>query len=529
MPGFGIGYNGSFYQNWGAGIRLQYDPTDNLKFDVGLRDEGQNEHYFNQLGAYGQGPPAGVNPFDVPGSYWTSDVLFPHVMQPRLSVSYQADRNNAFRFSYGRSAVFANAQSSGTPLHLYGLTPYLNIPANPAGPDCGAGPAVPGTGNVHWKVGTPGCTTYAQQLYWTADTNDYPDAGNTLPSIYNNYDLSFSHQFKNGYGVRLTGFRKIGADIPAAINLNAVLGIFSTENLGLNRTTGFELGITSPERPTGLSGFFSATYQNVLSSTPPLSQNETSVPQLTFATLALHDLYRAGYVSPLDLRIGAVDKLKNGWSISPQVTYNIGYPYSTGNSIASALFDNNGNIIGYANIPQSNFNGWTGTSGNSPIQGIGGLGGAAGSTNYYDPAFPGTVLHPNIAATRGTPATSSNGGYLSHANLQADLSIQYTKKNNTVGIQFFNLFGNAFINTVPAINTYYQPVATGVSGVQTPYTTCATQVPVGTVHNCYPTIPRDTYAFTNGAYLYTNGNFNAGPSLAPLIPFSFQVFYQRKL
>ena len=527
LPNWGIGFQQAQFQNWGYGIRFQWEASDKLHVDFGVRQEGQNEHWQNQLNTLGVAGLPGANPFDVPPSFWTSSVLYPSETEPRISISYQLDRNDSLRFGYGRSAVFSNAQDSGTPFNMTGLSNFLGIPANPNGPGCRPGSAPANANIVSVPVGKPGCTLYVQQLYWNNDI-EYPDAGNTLPSIYNNYDLTYSHQFKNGWGARITGFRKIGNDIPAAVNLNPILGIFETANLGLNRTTGAEFELNTPEKAVGLSGFLSMTYQNVLSSTPPLSQAETSVPQVTLATLTLGNLYRAGYVSPFVIQIGAQENFKNGLQIIPQLHYDIGYPYSVGNLIAEQI-NGYGGAVSYANIPQANLTTWTNTQDSSPLLGIGGLGGAAGSTNYVDPANPGSIFNPNIAATRGTNGTAANGGILSHPNLEANLTVQLKKGQNTFGIQFFNLFGNGFVSSVPAPNTFYQPVATGLGGPQTGWNPCQLQVPISATYNCAAQLPYSTFAFKNGAYVLSNGNFNAGPSIAPLNPFGFHVFFQRSI
>jgi Carboxypeptidase regulatory-like domain len=510
LPSWGIGYNNTFFQNWGVGIRFQYSATDKLKFDLGVRDEGQNQHWFNQLTQYNQGPPANINPFDVNPPSWNTAVLYPHVVQPRASFAYAIDRDDAVRFSYGRSAVFANAQTAGTPFELQGnLTKFLNIPAK-AGATCG---------NVSVKVFN--CPSYGAQLYWEGDNVEAPDAGNGFPAIYTNYDVSFSHAFKNGWGVRLTPFEKIGSNLPSFIDLNPKIGIFAVSNQGYNKTNGVELNVTTPTHALGFSGFMSLTYQNVLGTTPPLTSGQDTVPTLSTSTLALGDLYRAGYVSPFSIRIGGVDNLKNGFSVSPQLQYNIGYPFSIGNLIAAGFGP--GNTCPCANIPQINFG-----PGQQVIPGIGGLTGSPVATNFFDPAYPGTSFKPNINATRGTPSTPVNGGILSTANLLADLTVQYTKRNNTIGIQMTNLFGNAYNGSVPAINPYYQAVANGVSGPQTGYNTCVAQV--GGARGCTAFLPKDTYAYQNGAYLLSNGNFNsASPALAPLVPFNVRVFFQTKL
>jgi hypothetical protein len=529
IPTWGIGYNSTIFQNWGTGIRFQYSPITALKLDLGVRIEGQNQIWQSQLGNLGQGAPAtgtcagscsvyGVapgttvpilSPYDVLNTSWTKNVLAPTEVEPRGAISYQIDPNNAIRFSYGRSAVFADAQSAGTPFQLQGLAPYLHLAALP-GSTCG------------WAATTTfACQSYAAQLYWAGDNLEAPDAGNGIPALYSNYDVSFNHLFANGMGLKITPFIKNGTDLPAAFLLNPVLGIFGIGNQGLNKTTGVELDLTTRQRAEGFSGFFAATYQNVLSTTPPFTTAENAVPLVSSASLALGDLYRAGYVSPATFRIGGVYNFKNGFSINAQLQANVGYPYSIGNTIAGQLADGT-----FANIPQVDFGPGI-TGGNASL--IGGSPGAAVSTNYYDPAYPGSALAPNIAATRGTNATSSNGGYLSHWNADLAVTLSYKWKKQTVGVQFLNLFGNAYANTVPSVSPWYQPVANGLSGPQTGYESCTNQVGAG-VRGCQAIVPNDAQAFSNGSYLLTNGNFTSGtPVLGPGAPTSIQVFYQLAL
>ncbi|MBV8530320.1 MAG: TonB-dependent receptor [Candidatus Eremiobacteraeota bacterium] len=521
IPTWGINYNGSFFQNWGTGLRFQYDPTDKLKLDIGIREEGQNQHWFGQLDAYGQGvPPFGIGPngnriptfgpFDVPGNEW--QMLNPTALQPRASISWQLGRDTSLRFGYGRSTVFWNTLTAGTPFNLYGIEPYLNIPAKP-GSTCG------------WTAAAifP-CRTFAQQLFWMGDNEEAPDVNTGLPASYTNYDFSVNHLFRNGWGMRVTPFFKEGTDLPANYLLNPVLGIFVTSNQGFNKTTGVEFGVTSPQRNLGISGFFTATYQNVLSTTPPFTTGETTVPLENLATLTLGDLYRAGYVSPFSIRIGAVDNLKNGITISPQIEYNVGYPYSVGEIIAACIEPTPTGCAKYGNVLQIDFGPGI-TGGQSSL--VGDNPGSSVSTKYYDPSDPGTSLDPNIAATRGTPATAANGGILSHPNVTANLSVEWKVHDSTLGIQFMNLFSSAWANSVPAINPWYQPVANGISGPQTGYNSCVSQT--GTARGCYPYVSRDSYAFTNGAYLLSNGNFTGTPTFGPIQPFNFQVYYQRAI
>ena len=546
LPSWGINYNKSQFQNWGMGLRLQYDPSDKVKVDIGLRDEGQNRHWYSQLDQYGLGAPSSGyavyncaayaanpanytqcpvvpinNPYDVPAQLWNTSE--PTVLQPRASISWQIDRNDSLRFGYGRSAVFADAQTAGTPFSACGLEQYVGIPAKTA-------PGVPTL--CGWNTATfPNqavfpCTSYAQQLYWQGDNLEAPDAENLPPAIYTNYDLSYNHLFPNGWGLRITPFFKEGSSLPTYYLLNPVLGIFAISTQGFNKTSGVELGITTPQTRIGLSGFVTATYQNVLSSTPPFTSGETTVPTNSLATLELGDVYRAGYVSPGSLRVGAIENLKNGISIIPQLQYNIGYPYSVGNMIAACVQTNaSGVCTNYANVTQVDFGPGV-TAGQSSL--IGGNPGAAISTNYYDPAYAGTTQNPNIAASRGTPATSANGGELSHPNLTANLTVEWKHQGNTIGVQMVNLFGNAWNGTVPAVNPWYQPVANGVSGPGTGVNSCVNQTGAS-VRGCYQYVPTESYAFSNGAYLLSNGNFTGTPTFGPLAPFGIHVYYRRAL
>ena len=498
VPVSGINYNQAYFQQYGLGFRWQYSPTNQLHFDLGVREDQQRQNY----GSNPLNPTMPNDPSDVTLASITSKFLDPVELQPRLAVSYSIDNNDSVRFGYGRSAVFLNAQTAGTPAGFYGYAPLVGVPAKP-GFTCGSG--VPGAPPV-------ACTNYAQQLFWLYDQNfDAPDLGGGLPAIYSNYDFTYSHLFKNGWGMKLTPFYKLGTDLPSFALVKSLANnaaVFTVNNQGLNRTSGVEFGLNTPDKPRGISGFLSMTYQNVLGTTPPLINGEDALPINGSGSLILGDVYRAGYVSPFTTRLGVtwkhLDSKGNGWRVNPILQYDRGFPYSVGNMIAStgSVFDG-GN---FGNIPQVDFG-----VGINQIPTFQATNGTSTSTNYYDPAYSGTNTNPNIAATRGTPATSASGGVLWKPNVEADLVIEYKHARSTFGIQFQNLFGNAFNGQVPFVNPYYQPVATGLSGPQT-----------GTNPNLglpgFANIPKNTYAFDNGAYL-----------LFPLAPMQTTLYYQFSL
>ena len=288
----------------------------------------QAQHYgINPFNTFDPSNPSDVNPSTITPTY-----LNPHELQPRAAVSYEATRNDSFRFGYGRSVIFLNAQTSGTPAGMYSAAPFMNIPATDsvANPLCGSGKNLTVTapnGSHFWK-----CQNYAQEMYWLYDQHfDAPDLGGALPSLYNNFDITYQHQFKNGLGLRLTPFYRQGTNIPSfalVTGLAAGAAVFTANNKGINKATGVELGLSTPDRAVGMSGFLSATYQNVLGSTPPLIGGEDSLPINGSGSLNIGDVYRAGFVSPFSVRVGGEYKTRNGFRVVPVLQYDRGYPFN---------------------------------------------------------------------------------------------------------------------------------------------------------------------------------------------------------
>jgi len=155
--------------------------------DLGLREDGANYN----LGAnplYNNSQ----NPYDVPPSYITADQIHPRVTEPRAALAYQMGPADSIRFGFGRSVVFANAGTFGTPAALFNYQPFLSVPAldvkGQQFPECGSG-----TNNtrqtpvyIHGKYeGTSNlfyCQNYAQELYWLYDQfHDAPDVGSIHP------------------------------------------------------------------------------------------------------------------------------------------------------------------------------------------------------------------------------------------------------------------------------------------------------------------------------------------------------------
>ncbi len=519
VPISGVNYNSALFQTFAFAIRNQISVRDRLRLDLGARYDGAI--YKFGPNPFNTNPRDLNNPSDVDSTGLGNKAINPRTVDPRAAVSYQMGRNDSLRFGYGRSTTFLNAQTAGTPGGLYNAEALQRIPAldTVAKPACGSGTNHGGNPNgpaIFFK-----CANYAQQLYWLYDqTFDAPDLGGATAQLASNYDITYQHQFGNGFGLRFTPFYKLSTGLPSFALLSettdAVTGailseVFNANNNGINRTTGVEFGLTSPERAVGFDGFFSATYQNVLTSAPPLINGEANLPIISSGSLALGDVYRAGYVSPFVARLGVEYKTKFGLRLNPILQYDRGFPFNVGNLIASrsAIFG------AFHNIPQINVG-----AGRTTIPGFNGATGGSLASNYVDPAMPGSVFAPNIAATRGTPESASAGGILYHPDLEADMTVEYKAGRNTFGVQATNLFGNVYNGVVPGVNPYYQPVATGVAGPQTSLVKQAVPDFQGGIYNNrgFANVPADANAYTNAAYL-----------LSPSNPTRFNFYYQLAL
>ena len=484
VPAFGVNYTETDYQSISGYIRDQFTATKKLKLDLGVRVDHEN---FKQ----GHSPfNADLNnPTDVDTSFVAKKFTQPTVTEPRVSAVYQFSNSDSLRAGFGRSVEFASAQTFGTPGALYGLDNRLfNVAplpgtntADPATWSCGSGYnaaqiVASGANKAATGGGFTRCQNYAQQIFWGYDQNfDAPDVGNNAPPTYANIDLTYQKQLKNGIGLRMTAYTKRGYSLPILFLINQFTDasgaiaaqVFAVDNLGINRTNGLEFGMSLPEKPYGLTGYLSATYSNVFNSNPPLIAGEDQLPLVSKSSLALQNVYRAGYVSPFVINAGASYKTRNGFRINPIFNYDRGYPIGAGNLTPSGARQAVGFLIdgSYRTIVQTNLDQATVPAYNAGYFSNGYTPAYRGSytaTNYVDPINPGSYYAPYIAATRGTPEAATAGGVLSRPRLSTDLSVEYARNKNTFGLLIHNLVGTRF--SEPTLNPLYQPVATGVAG-----------------------------------------------------------------
>lgn len=443
----------------------KYRFNDHLYTELGLRMDGGNYDY----------PTPGIDPATCTTQYepvsWTypasgrvpgdcGSATFaltkaetnPRVLQPRLGITYDPTPRDSLRFTFGRSTVLPllGTIDHTAPASVY--APFENIPAH-------------SPWNYATNCGVSGyqvkCVNYGEQLQWD---NIYGWAGTpitpVLPETTSNYELTYAHQFHNGWAFSISPWarREYNAFVNENVELiksgapvvnpdqSLVYGPSIRSNNGQVHGDGVDLRVTRDVRQ-GLSGQLNLSYVNEFSSVIPLSGSEDFGPSIPPASVELGNTYRVGYLQPFSGMLALTYRTKKGWSFNPRVFFGLGFPIGSGLILPAII-----NGVAY-NIPNTNAS--------SALEGA-----PNGASQYIDPDNPGSYFNPNIAATRGTPEAASPGGVLSHARLTTNLTISYAPTSKaTFGINLSNLFNQTYYG--PLYNPYYQPAATGLSGPET--------------------------------------------------------------
>jgi len=409
---------------------------------------------------------------------------------------------------------------------LYGNLPALaKLPPDNVGltpvqiaTQCGnspTSPPVPLPGSVSFP-----CANYLQQFYWSLDRGfDAPDAGGAGPSIYNNYDFSYSHQFADGIALKVTPFYKLGTSLPTSSLLLTLPGgsqIFSEASKGINRTTGAEFSLTtritrSASRASSPARIRTCCSRHrrfrTVSSTAFRSSRRRRLRSATSTAPATYRRYRCASAerttSPAAL---ASRRSSSSIPVSP--------------TTSETRWRRRCRTAPNANIPQVNF------GAGAPI--LLGYQNAGGTHFEYQLLRPGILGIAVGAKHRGDARKRrrrrKSGGVTWYPNVQFNLTFQYKHGRDTVGVQFIDIGTNGYNGTTPRSIRSTSPVANGVSGPQTGQNTCTAQY--GAARGC-AAIPSNAYAFSNGAYILTNGNIGAW-QLAPLAPMAVSVFYRRQ-
>lgn len=377
-----------------------------------------------------------------------------------MGVSYKLGADTALRLTYNRAVQFvpiASVDFGEVDRAAYVKT-YGNLaPFDPYG----FGTACGQTGYF------VNCRSLGDQLYWSNQNFDGIAYQPARPTTSDNWQFTLEHQFTgkflNGTALSISPWYRKQHDTianesspilqngqPVVINGSVQFGPPVLTNDGKEQATGIDFNLTRSVA-YGLSAQLTATYINELSSVIPLSSSEDFYPSISPASVALGNLYRVGFISPFQSTLSLSYHTRNGWRVTPRYTYNIGYP--TGVGLLTATYINGTPF----NVPNTNGN----TIGSAP----------AGPACFIDPMNPGSLFNPNEAACRGEAESSSPGGKLTSPQGFLDMTVEYNAPNSplTFGFDVANIFNQVYGGA--QLNGRYQPIATGISGPLTGWST----------------------------------------------------------
>ena len=389
-------------------LQDQFQATDKLKITAGLRVDNASFDYptntsfggYNvpggyssglflptATGVYASGPLAG-QPDPSQDRYAGNLYRTSSTLQPRFGFAYQFNPRNSLTFSYGRSVSIPPIAFVDDRIPRSQYNAFLGVPSD---------------GNVCGPTGDRVCRDYADQMYW-ANQNSLGGVPITpvKPSTFNNYDASLQHDFGNGLTAKLTPFYRRGYDVLASFAFplfvngvqqfdaqgNPILGPSQSSNLGKSTTTGVEFYMTKTAT-YGLSGSLSLTYLNEFTNVIPLSGERGLLPVDPSRRRCSRATCTASASSRRSTAWQALQyKWRSGWRVNPIIGFNAGYPIGTGLMTA---YTYNGK---YYNLPSTNVTNQVGST---------------AATQYVDPANPGSIFNPNVAAARGTPEKIERG------------------------------------------------------------------------------------------------------------------------
>jgi len=420
----------------------------------------------------------------------------PKVLQPRIGLTWEASPTTALRVTYDRGVAFVPIASVGfgevDPGYYlnppYGSLPAVNLLGGPT-TNCGLAPAY-----------TVPCKTFGEQLYWASQNFDGVPFQPALPMTADNYQITlqtqFTRGFLNGVAVSVAPWHRFQHNTTAneaapilgpngqPLVINGAIQFLPPvlNNLGKEFATGVDLNITR-ENPYGFSGQFTASYINEYSSVIPTSSLEDFYPNIVPASILVGNVYRVGFVSPFQATLGITYRTRSGWRINPRISYNDGYPTGLG-TLSAAIINNKA-----YNLPNTNT--LIGSAPNGPAC-------------FVDPMNPGSVFNPNIAACRGNTEAASPGGVLTPPNSTTSITVEYTAHHSPIsyGVNVDNVFNETFNG--PAFNARYQPIATGITGPLTGFSTNPTN------YSTYPSAWPQYANFIGGKQIFVNIPANPG-------------------
>jgi hypothetical protein len=459
-------------------LQDRWQPNNNWTIDYGVRwDEAdlslpgntaqQNLFYYTTGNCNAlAGPTAGCQYFDQPGVAVGADVTRPSFVSPRIALTYQINPSNVLRASYGRFIEF-------TPISNIENT--YNIPAVAAGCTIANGcfTPLPGynptcvNGIITGAAGHGGpCNGIAnlyQQIVEDLNKNVFAQYTPVRPQLATSADFSIEHDFGNGLEIKVTPYYRKGTDYVVSSspllfvlsNGQSVFGSPRESNAGVNYNTGIEFSLDRAVT-YGLSGFIHATYDNTLA-----NYDSDFFPSVNPAAVAANHFFHVSFVSPVTATGNLTLNTRGGLHVYANVPFVSGYRYGVGTK--TFVFING--------VPTQVLN--TDLAENA-------LGRNPLTNAYYftDPTNPGTLQHPNITSSRGTPEGPDPGSLfgpaIAYLNLTVAHDIGAGPHHLQLGLRADNIFGNYSVNA-PGLNPLWVSNGIGVygkdSGLQNPFFT----------------------------------------------------------
>jgi Carboxypeptidase regulatory-like domain/TonB dependent receptor len=448
-------------------LKDRWQPNNNWTLEYGVRwDEAdlalpsdtaqQNLFYFHTGNCnVFVGPTNTCEFFDQPGVAVGSDVTRPSFVSPRLALTYQINPKNVLRASYGRFIEF---------------TPISNIEntynIDPAAADCtianGCFTELPGynstcvngtvTGMVDHGARCNGIGNLYQQIVEDLNTNNFAQYTPVKPQLATSADFSIEHDFGNGLEIKVTPYYRKGTDyvvessplLFVLSNGQSVFGSPRESNAGINYNTGIEFSLDR-DVTYGLSGFIHATYDNTLA-----NYDSDFFPSVNPAAVAANHFFHVSYVSPVTATGNLSLNTRQGFHIYANVPFASGYRYGVGTETFVFINGVPTQVLN-TDLAQSDL-------GRNPI---------VNAYYFTDPTNPGTILHPNIVASRGTPEGPDPGSLFGPAIAYLNLTVAHDIGTGVhhlqLGLRADNIFGNYSINT-PGINGLWSPNGIGSYG-----------------------------------------------------------------
>ncbi|HEY7992760.1 MAG TPA: TonB-dependent receptor [Candidatus Eremiobacteraceae bacterium] len=425
-------------------LQDKWTPTDKWTIQPGLRwDEERLDIPANAASQNLSLSFANTGIFEIAGPPIGSDVTRPTQVSPRLAISFQANATNTFRMSYGKNIEF---------------TPFSNIefkwagnPATasvPVGPFAGFSPTCrmghdPQNGNVPCN----GITNLYQLNQDVFNTSFFAQYTPVRPQRATNVDASWEHDFGRGLQMKITPYYRKGVDYvvantPLLLTLPDGTPVFGSPrevNAGENINTGVEFSLQKLAT-YGWGGFINATYDNTLA-----NYNTDFFPGVNNAALALGHMFHVSYLAPITGAVNLSFDTHSGFHASAEVPYESGYRYGVGTHTFAYVTNAAGKLV-----PMEVLN----TDLAETF-----LGNNANTSAYYftDPANPGTIAHPNITGSRGTPDGTDPGTLKGPAVATLNLSLAHDIGTNGMeaGFRVSNLFGN-YTDAVVGGNSRYR-------------------------------------------------------------------------